>query len=106
MNKRNEFLESINMKNDLKYRYYTLDRKIQNYIDEMLKRNNIEYKNNMPLRDKLLYMMYLYPKKRSILEKIMQMYYSDIILTENSLEMLENLYKELKGGDVNESHKC
>ena len=52
----------------------------------------------MPLMDKLLCMIHLYPNKRKILEEIMQMYYSDTILTENSLKVLEDLYKGMKGG--------
>ena len=36
--------------------------------------------------------------KRKILEEIMQMYYSDTILTENSLKVLEDLYKGMKEG--------
>lgn len=96
MDRRSEFLESINVKNDLKYRYYNLDRRIQKYVNETLNKNNIN--NNMPLMDKLLCMIYLYPNKRKILEEIMQMYYSDTILTENSLKVLEDLYKGMKGG--------
>ena len=95
MDRRSEFLESINVKNDLKYRYYNLDRRIQKYVNETLNKNNI---NNMPLMDKLLCMIHLYPNKRKILEEIMQMYYSDTILTENSLKVLEDLYKGMKGG--------
>lgn len=96
MDRRSEFLESINVKNDLKYRYYNLDRRIQKYVNETLNKNNIN--NNMPLMDKLLCMIHLYPNKRKILEEIMQMYYSDTILTENSLKVLEDLYKWMKGG--------
>ena len=89
MDRRSEFLESINVKNDLKYRYYNLDRRIQKYVNETLNKNNI---------NKLLCMIHLYPNKRKILEEIMQMYYSDTILTENSLKVLEDLYKGMKGG--------
>ena len=96
MDRRSEFLESINVKNDLKYRYYNLDRRIQKYVNETLNKNNIN--SNMPLMDKLLCMIHLYPNKRKILEEIMQMYYSDTILTENSLKVLEDLYKGMKGG--------
>ena len=97
MNKRNEFLESINMKNNLKYRYYTLDRKIQKYINETLEKKGTPKIEEMTLIEKLSYMIDIYPNKKDIIMEISNVYYSDMILTENSYNMLEELYNQLKG---------
>lgn len=99
MDRRSEFLESINMKNNLKYRYYTLDRKIQKYINETLEKNGTPKIEEMTLIEKLSYMIDIYPNQKNIIMEISNVYYSDMILTENSYSMLEELYNQLKGGD-------
>lgn len=96
MDRRSEFLESINIKNNLKYRYGTLDRKIQEYINETLEKNNINKIKNMTLLEKLSCIAYIYPQKKDVITEILDMYYSDIILTENSYSALEELYNQLK----------
>lgn len=97
MDGRSEFLESINIKNDLKYRYNTLDRKIQKYINETLEKNGISKIEEMTLIEKLSYMIDIYPNQKNIIMEISNVYYSDMILTENSYNMLEELYNQLKG---------
>lgn len=96
MDRRSEFLESINVKNDLKYRYYTLDRKIQNYINETLENNGTTKLEEMTLIEKLSYMVNIYQNKRDIIMEILNIYYSDMILTENSYDMLKDLYSRLR----------
>lgn len=96
MDRRSEFLESINIKNNLKYKYCDLDRKIQEYINETLEKNGIIKIENMTLLEKLSCIVYIYPQKKDVITEILDMYYSDMILTENSYSALEELYNQLK----------
>lgn len=94
MDKKDSFSNRINAKNSLEYRYHELTRLYKNLTKEILNKNNIQEEDDY-LFNVLNKIMVLYPEKKEVIEEVSNMYYSEMLLTENSLNRLIQLYQEM-----------
>lgn len=94
LDKKDSFSNRIDAKNSLEYRYHELTRLYKNLTKEILNKNNIQEENDY-LFNALNKIMVLYPEKKAVIEEVRNMYYSEMLLTENSLNRLIQLYQEM-----------
>ena len=94
MDKKDSFSDRIDAKNSLEYRYHELTKLYKNLTKDILNRNSNQEKDDY-LFNELNKIMALYPEKKDIVEEVRNMYYSEMLLTENSLNRLIQLYKEM-----------
>lgn len=94
MSSNSNFSERINEKNNIKYRYNELTRQYKELAKKILKQNGYESTEDY-LFNQLNKIGNLYPKKISVIEEVRDMYYGDMLLTENSLNRLNELYNKM-----------
>lgn len=94
MSSNSNFSERINEKNNIKYRYNELTRQYKELAKKILKQNGYETTEDY-LFNQLNKIGNLYPKKISVIEEVRDMYYGDMLLTENSLNRLNELYNKM-----------
>ncbi len=94
MSSNSNFSERINEKNNIKYRYNELTRQYKELAKKILKQNGYESTEDY-LFNQLNKIGNLYPEKISVIEEVRDMYYGDMLLTENSLNRLNELYNKM-----------
>lgn len=94
MSSNSNFSERINEKNNIKYRYNELTRQYKELAKKILKQNGYESTEDY-LFNQLNKIGNLYPAKISVIEEVRDMYYGDMLLTENGLNRLNELYNKM-----------
>ncbi len=94
MSSNSNFSERINEKNNIKYRYNELTRQYKELAKKILKKNGYETTEDY-FFNQLNKIGNLYPEKISVIEEVRDMYYGDMLLTENSLNRLNELYNKM-----------
>lgn len=95
MENKENFLNRINIKNTLEYRYKELTENYRQLLKNILLKNNVEIEDSEYMFNELNMLFVLYPDKSEIIEEVKNIYYGDILLTENSLKYLDELYQKL-----------
>ena len=94
MSSNSNFSERINEKNNIKYRYNELTRQYKELAKKILKKNGYATTEDY-FFNQLNKIGNLYPEKISVIEEVRDMYYGDMLLTENSLNRLNELYNKM-----------
>lgn len=94
MSSNSNFSERINEKNNIKYKYNELTRQYKELAKKILKQNGYETTEDY-LFNQLNKIGNLYQEKISVIEEVRDMYYGDMLLTENSLNRLNELYNKM-----------
>ena len=95
MENKHDFSDRINEKNNIRHKYNELTRLYKKLAKEILNKNGYEAKEDDYFFNELNKIIALYPEEKDVLEEISNMYYGDMLLTENSLNRLIKLYNEM-----------
>lgn len=90
-----EFKKSLDITNNLEYRYNELIRKYKNATKDIVGKNNIIINDDSFLIESLRAIIKVCPEKTNIIQEAINMIYSDEILTEYNLEKLKELYSKI-----------